>query len=160
MCNWKDAVLFYWFNYWLQLRIATEKNMFSNCCVFSWEHSPLTWDEDVHVRSLICYGSIYVSEVRITSSCIITHPSVLTYSQSGSYWKIYPERIQRWQYKARKNGVAMLANAFTPYAPPVCMSCFLSHTLTHTAMHSVTQMSIVWSDPTAVCHAVYGPASF
>lgn len=79
----------------------------------------------------------YVSKVRITSSCIITHQSVLlTYCQS-SYWKIYPERTKRVTIQSKSNCVARLANAFTPYTRlSVILILSPSISLTHSHHHA------------------------
>lgn len=114
-----------------------------------------------------------MSEVRLVldlsvylrwESFFLASSHICTFFQSGRFWKIYPEVTIQDQW----NGVAMLADVLTPYPLSVCLvlSLWISPASTHTHarprahthrehMPSVTQMSIVWSDPTAACHSLW-----
>lgn len=119
----------------------------------SCQESGLLW---IYLR-VIRYSSFSVSEVRITSSCIITHPSVLADFQSASYRKIY--RVNPKGDNTKQ--VKWCSHACKCNHTLHCLSvCLVLSPSTHTHSHTVTEMSIVRSDPAAVCDAVYGPASF
>lgn len=96
MCNWKGVVLFYWFNYWLQLVIAIEKKSnFLSAALFSGD--TVLWSEIwtcmSEVQNVMDQSTVqYVTKMRIPQNLFPTENIIhisntphIVFSHSNEY---------------------------------------------------------------------------
>lgn len=126
MCNWKDVVLFDWFNYWLRLQIATEKKKVSvKCCFFcilgiqspnlSWGHSNQKFDM-LWIGLCIQGMNMFLFHVSHLFPNLVAMENIPWVSAEVTI----------------KSNFTMLTNAVTPSTTPVCLALFSSLSSSHT----------------------------